>query len=209
MRTDRFLRRLLMACFLLTGSLLAQPATTPAPLTTPPPSTPPAAVTRVAYFPVKLVGSYQPLSAAQVDETFLAALKAGGSNLEWVPLTLELANVNPETAIEQALAAAQADGAQLIAWGDIRFDRSSQTARGDSFNRGRLKLLITAEANIQVVRVSDQERLLSQPTMVTSTDLSNAYTETGDPETEARLAKESLREAADSVAGVIRKRLNP
>lgn len=201
MTTNRRITRLFLALFLFTSAFgtaaLAQSET--------PEST---TATRVAYFPVSVEGAYQPLPSADIDQVFLAALKASAPDLEWVPMTLDLGDVDPETAVQSALAAARDAGAELIAWGDIRFDRSSQTARGDSFNRGRLKLLITAEADIQVVRVSDQERILSQPTMVTSTDLSNAYTETGDPDTEKRLAKDSLKEAAESVVDVVRKRLS-
>lgn len=66
--------------------------------------------------------------------------------------------------------------------------------------------MITAIADIQVMTVADQQRILSQPTMVTSSSQSKAFTETGDPQTEQKLARDSVVEAATTIVDVIRKR---
>ena len=163
-------------------------------------------ITKVAYVPITVRGDYQPLDAAAVNELFLQTLKASAPELEFFPLQVDMESLDPDAVVKQAFATAQANGAEMIAWGSVSFQRSSQTSRTDAFNRGRLKYLITAIADIQVASVANQERILSQPTMVTSSDQSNSFTETGDPQTELRLAKESVAQAAKSIVEVVRKR---
>jgi hypothetical protein len=165
-----------------------------------------SAPVKVAYVTITVRGDYQPLDSATVNSVLLEAFKDSAPELEFVPLQVDAESLDPEAAVEQALATARAEGADLIAWGSVSFERAAQNSRGDVFNQGRLKLLITAIADIQVASVPTQERILNQPTMVTSTDQSSAFTETGDPQLEIRLARESLTEAAQTIVGVVRQR---
>lgn len=188
----------LFKAFILCLALLVGPALAEDAVTT--------KITKVAYVPITVRGDYQPLDAAAVNELFLQTLKASAPELEFFPLQVDMESLDPDAVVKQAFATAQANGAEMIAWGSVSFQRSSQTSRTDAFNRGRLKYLITAIADIQVASVANQERILSQPTMVTSSDQSNSFTETGDPQTELRLAKESVAQAAKSIVEVVRKR---
>ncbi len=161
---------------------------------------------RVAYIPVTVRGDYQPLDAATVNELMLECLRKEAPELEFVMLQVDLDSFDVEGEVERAVQTARQNGAAMIAWGEVGFQRSAQTSRGDTFYRGRLKLLVTAIADIQVASVESGERILSQPTIVTSSGQSNAFTEDGDPETEKRLASDCVRESAKAILEVVRQR---
>lgn len=163
-------------------------------------------VTRVAYLPIGLEGDYRPLDEEAVAEMMLAGLKAGGEGLEFVPLAVNHTSSELQGEMESVLQAAQESGAELLVWGSVRFKRSALPSRGSSFYAGRLKLVITAEADVGVLRVADRSRLLSQPTIVSSTGQSRSFVEDGDPALEKKLARDSLQEASRSIVEVVRKR---
>lgn len=184
--------RLLLALFALFGftGALAQPV-------------------KVAYVPITVSGDYQPLDSASVSQLLLQSLRSAAPELEFVELQVDMDSLDPEAEIAKALQTAKESGATYVAWGEVSFQRSAQPSRGDVYNAGRLKLLITAIADIQVATVEDGKRVLSQPTMVTSSGQSRAFTETGDPQTEQRLARDSVSEAARAIVEVVRKRTSP
>lgn len=161
---------------------------------------------RVAYVPISVTGDYQPLDTAAVSQLMLQSLRSSAPELEFVELQVDMESLDPEAEIARAMQTAKEGGATYIAWGDVSFQRSAQPSRGDVYNAGRLKLMITAIADIQVATVADGQRILSQPTMVTSSGQSRAFTETGDPQTELRLARESVSEAAKAIVEVVRQR---
>ena len=170
------------------------------------PSTVLAQQVRVAYVPISVTGEYKPLDTDTVSKLLLQSLKSAAPDLEFVELQVDMESLDPEAEVAKAIQTAKENGATYIAWGDVSFQRAAQPSRGDVFNAGRLKLMITAIADIQVMTVADQQRILSQPTMVTSSGQSRAFTETGDPQTEQKLARDSVTEAASTIVDVIRQR---
>lgn len=165
---------------------------------TPPPS---SATVKVGYVPFTVEGDYQPLDSATTNDLLLKAFKEAAPDFEFVPVNLDNVPFNAD----QAYLLAKAQGFDLIAWGTVSYEIHSQTSR-DLDQMGRLKYLITAIGDIQVSSVARMERVLTMPTSVTSTDLSDAFTETGDPQLAKRLAKESLQDVGETIIAVLRQR---
>lgn len=161
--------------------------------------------TRVAYVPVTLEGDYLPVDQARLNEVLMAAFQKSAPELEFVPLQMNW-NDNLGNIFEEAAQAARQEGADLIAWGTVSFEKATDRNRTDLYNRGRLKFMVTVNANIQVASASDGSRILAQPTQVTSTEQSQALADSGDPELEKKLAEEGLREAAATIVDVVQRR---
>ena len=123
---------------------------------------------KVALVPVAVEGKYQPLTAEEVNALLLETVRAEAPDVDFVVIQRDPSSWTPKTALEEA----QKENIEMITWGYVTFDRASENIRRE-MSLGRLKLLITVNANIQIGWVpgnsgfSPHQRLSPRPETAT------------------------------------------
>lgn len=184
--------RLLLVCWLL-GQLVGGAAAEEAQVVT------------VGLLPVTVEGDYQPLTSEQATSLLFQGLQASKTRASLVLLERQ----DNLKGLPQVLEYGQQKGLDLVFWGVVRFRKGAvpDLAPG-SFTRGRLEIQVATEADLQVAFVPQAKLVLSQPTMVVSSRKTLSWV-TGDTHhlsVEQSIAANSLREVADSLVYVVRRR---
>ncbi len=100
----------------------------------------------VVVAPLRVSGDYQPLNSQQTTEILTMQLEKHSQ------ASYRILEMDGPYFLEDALEAARAAEADLIVWGSVRYRKASQGSR-DPFTRGRLKLHVAAQANLNVAWV--------------------------------------------------------
>ena len=159
---------------------------------------------KVGIIPVTVAGDYKPLNAEQATSLLYQGLLANKPKAKVVLLKRQ----DDVVMVSQALEVAKAEQLDIIIWGRMRFKKDSYTDLSPSlYYRGRLDVQIATEANLEAVWVPTEKVILSQPTLVVSSEKTLSWVEDdSNLSSEQAMAANSIREVADSLIHVLRRR---
>jgi hypothetical protein len=160
---------------------------------------------KVGIIPVTVGGTYKPLDAEQATSLLYQGLLANNPKAKIILLERQ----DDVVMVNQALDVAKKEQLDMIIWGRMRFRKDAYTDRSPSpYYRGRLDIQVATEANLEAVWVPTEKVVLSQPTLVVSSEktLSWVDDDSRNLSVEQSIAANSVREVANSLIHVLRKR---
>ena len=111
--------------------------------------------------------------------------------------------------LPQAVALGRSQNLDMVIWGDVRFRKDSYTDMSPSpYYRGKVSLQVATEGDLMAAWIPEEKLVLSQPTIVTSNKKTRSWIsdDVRDLSDEQAMAANALREVADSLVIVLRKR---
>lgn len=160
---------------------------------------------RVGFLPVSVEGDFQPLTSEQATTLLYQGLQDNKPKVELVLL----ARQDSVQTLPQAVALGKSQNLDMIIWGDIRFRKDSYTDMSPSpYYRGKVSLQVATEGDLMAAWIPEEKLVLSQPTIVTSNKKTRSWIsdDVRDLSDEQAMAANALREVADSLVVVLRKR---
>jgi len=160
---------------------------------------------RVGFLPVTVEGDFQPLTSEQATTLLYQGLQANKPEVELVLLERQ----DSIQTLPQAVALGRSQNLDMVIWGDVRFRKDSYTDMSPSpYYRGKVSLQVATEGDLMAAWIPEEKLVLSQPTIVTSNKKTRSWiSDDGrDLSDEQAMAANALREVADSLVIVLRKR---
>jgi hypothetical protein len=159
----------------------------------------------VGILPVTVAGDYKPLNSEDATTLLYQGLLANEPKAKVILLERQ----DSIQTLPQALAYAKSKQLDMIIWGRVWFKKDAYTNYTPSpYYRGRVKLQVATEAALNVAWVPTDKLVLSQPTIVVSNKKTRSWI-TDDfrhLNDEQSMAANSIREVANSLIHVVRKR---
>jgi len=160
---------------------------------------------RVGFLPVTVEGDFQPLTSEQATTLLYQGLQANKPEVELVLLERQ----DSIQTLPQAVALGRSQNLDMVIWGDVRFRKDSYTDMSPSpYYRGKVSLQVATEGDLMAAWIPEEKLVLSQPTIVTSNKKTRSWIsdDVRDLSDEQAMAANALREVADSLVIVLRKR---
>lgn len=160
---------------------------------------------RVGFLPVIVEGDFQPLTSEQATTLLYQGLQDNKPKVELVLLERQ----DSVQTLPQAVALGKSQNLDMIIWGNIRFKKDSYTDMSPSpYYRGKVSLQVATEGDLMAAWIPEEKLVLSQPTIVTSNKKTRNWIsdDVRDLSDEQVMAANALREVADSLVIVLRKR---
>ena len=160
---------------------------------------------RVGFLPVTVKGDFQPLTSEQATTLLYQGLQDNKPKVELVLLERQ----DSIQTLPQAVALGKSQNLDMVIWGDVRFRKDSYTNMSPSpYYRGKVSLQVATEGDLMSAWIPEEKLVLSQPTIVTSNKKTRSWIsdDVRDLSDEQAMAANALREVADSLIVVLRKR---
>lgn len=160
---------------------------------------------RVGFLPVIVEGDFQPLTSEQATTLLYQGLQDNKPKVELVLLERQ----DSVQTLPQAVALGKSQNLDMVIWGNIRFKKDSYTDMSPSpYYRGKVSLQVATEGDLMAAWIPEEKLVLSQPTIVTSNKKTRNWIsdDVRDLSDDQAMAANALREVADSLVVVLRKR---
>ena len=160
---------------------------------------------RVGFLPVTVQGDFQPLTSEQATTLLFQGLQDNEPKVELILLDRQ----DSIQTLPQAVELGKSQNLDMVIWGDIRFRKDSYTDKSPSpYYRGRVSLQVATEGDLMAAWIPEEKLVLSQPTIVTSNKKTRSWIsdDVRDLSDEQAMAANALKEVADSLVVVLRKR---
>jgi hypothetical protein len=160
---------------------------------------------RVGFLPVTVQGEFQPLTSEQATTLLFQGLQDNKPKVQLVLLDRQ----DSIQTLPQAVELGKSQNLDMVIWGDIRFRKDSYTDKSPSpYYRGRVSLQVATEGDLMAAWIPEEKLVLSQPTIVTSNKKTRSWIsdDVRDLSDEQAMAANALKEVADSLVVVLRKR---
>lgn len=160
---------------------------------------------RVGFLPVTVQGDFQPLTSEQATTLLFQGLQDNEPKVELILLDRQ----DSIQTLPQAVELGKSQNLDMVIWGDVRFRRDSYTDMSPSpYYRGKVSLQVATEGDLMAAWIPEEKLVLSQPTIVTSNKKTRSWIsdDVRDLSDEQAMAANALKEVADSLVIVLRKR---
>ena len=160
---------------------------------------------RVGFLPVTVQGDFQPLTSEQATALLYQGLQDNKPKVELVLLDRQ----DSIQTLPQAVALGKSQNLDMVIWGEVRFRKDSYTDMSPSpYYRGKVSLQVATEGDLMAAWIPEEKLVLSQPTIVTSNKKTRSWIsdDVRDLSDEQAMAANALKEVADSLVVVLRKR---